>query len=280
MTLSAFRYAQQAENLFVLPDVYLRLKEILADEESSLTDIANIIALDPVLSSTLLRIANSALFNFPKEIESISKAISILGTQDVESLLNTYGITEAFATIKHQAIDIDRFWEVSVDCALMCKFLAQKKKIKQSKTIFLSGLLHNIGELVIAQLAPERAKYCQGYDKNETPWQRQQDALKFTYAQCSVELLTLWQLPEIIIAPIQNFHNAYNEETEPSASLLYICSRLALLNSHPGMYNKKTFVGQHIMHDLGITMNDLEQAINYCNSEGLAILSALKLKKS
>lgn len=278
MLMTALQYAEKAEKLCVLPDVYLRLKEMMDDEQSSLADIANVIALDPALSSKLLKVANSALFNFPREVDSISRAISILGTSEVHNLINTYGVTSAFSSIDTGIIDMDRFWEISVDCALLCKFLARKKGIKSSKSIFVSGLLHNIGELVVMQSDPKKAQYCQGYDKNETPWQRQQDVFGFTYADCSAELLNLWQLPQSIISPIKQFHQAYSEERSDVVSLLYICTRLALLNSHPGMYSKKLFVGQHVMQDLGITLNDLDEAVNFCNVEGLAIISALKLK--
>ena len=278
MPTTALEYAEKAEKICVLPDVYLRLKELMDDEKATLADIANIIALDPALSSKLLKVANSALFNFPREIDTISKAISILGIEEVHNLINTYGVTEAFSSVNNNVIDMDRFWEVSVDCALLCKYLAQKKGIKNAKGLFVSGLLHNIGELVVMQFEPKKAQYCQGYNKDETPWQRQQAVFGFTYADCSAELLNLWQLPQSIITPIEQYHQAYSEDKSEAISLLYICTRLALLNSHPGMYSKKLFVGQHVMQDLAITLDDLDEAINFCNGEGIAILSALKLK--
>jgi len=278
MLATALQYAEKAEKLCVLPDVYLRLKEMMDDEQSTLTDIANIIALDPALSSKLLNVANSALFNFPREIDSISRAIAVLGINEVHNLINTYGVTTAFSAIDTKIIDMDRFWEISVDCALLCKFLAQKKGIKNAKGLFVSGLLHNIGELVVMQSDPKKAQYCQGYDKDETPWQRQKDVFGFTYADCSAQLLNLWQLPKSIISPIEQYHQAYSEDKDEAISLLYICTRLALLNSHPGMYSKKSFVGQHVMEDLGITLEDLDEAVSFCNIEGMAIMSALKLK--
>lgn len=278
MRTTALQYAQKAEELCVLPDVYLRLQEMMDDEQSTLADIANIIALDPTLTSKLLKVANSALFNFPREIDTISRALAILGVNEVHNLINTYGVTSAFSAVDTRIIDMDRFWEVSVDCALLCKYLAQKKHIKNSKGLFVSGLLHNIGELVVMQIDPKKAQYCQQYDKDETPWQRQQDVFGFTYADCSAKLLNLWQLPHNIISPIEQYHNAYNEEKDQVTALLYICTRLALLNSHPGMYSKKSFIGQHIMEDLGVTFDDLDEALNFCNIEGLSIMSALSLK--
>jgi len=278
MSMSAREYAVKAEKLCVLPDVYLKLKEIMDDESSSLVDIADLLALDPGLSSVLLKIANSAFFNFPREVDSISKAISILGTKEVHNLINTYGATAAFSKIEANVIDLDRFWEISVDCALLCKFLAQKKRFENTESLFVSALLHNIGALAILQTDPKKVQYCENYDRNETPWQRQLDVFGFTFADCSAELLNLWQLPQSIIHPIREYHGAYQEDKDQASSLLYVTSRLALLNSHPGMYTKKTFVGQHVMEDLGLTMQDLDEAVDFCNLEGLNILAALKLK--
>jgi HD-like signal output (HDOD) protein len=278
MSSTALEYAQKAEKLCVLPDVYLRLKEMMADEQSTLIDIANVIALEPALSSRLLKIANSPLFSFPREVDSISKALSILGMNEVNNLINIYGATAAFASADANVIDMDRFWEISVDCALMCKYFSNKKGLKNAKSLFVSGLLHNIGELVVAQTEQKKAQYCQNYDKNETPWQRQYDVYGFTYADCSAALLGLWELPESIVLPIAEFNHAYNEEKNETISLLYVCSRLALLNSHPGMYSKKLLAGQHVVQDLNITIAELDEAINYCNIEGLAIMSALTLK--
>lgn len=280
MSRNDLYYAQQAKTLFALPDVYLRLKEIMADEQATLDDIANIIVLDPALTSTLLKLANSAMFNFPRAVDSITKALSILGMKSVCDLINTYGVSATFKDIDNTAINIDKFWEVSVDCALICKFFAQLKKIKNSDGIFVSGLLHNISELVIMQSESKKVSYCLDYDKHETPWQRQKDVFGFTYADCTAKLLTLWQLPRYLIEPIENLHQAYGEEVSEATSILYVASRLALINSHPGMYSKKTFLGQHILNGLNISMTDVEEALNYCNAEGLVIMSALKLKKA
>jgi len=277
MSFTALEYAQKAEVLCVLPDVYMRLKEIMDDQHSTLTDIADIVCLDPGLSAALLKIANSVLFSFPREIDSISRAIMVLGLEEVRSLVNTYGITTTFQSASETDVDMDRFWEVSVDCALICKFLSHKTGLVGG-SLFLSGLLHNIGELAVAQCESKKVIYCQAYDKNETPWQRQQDVFGFTYADCGADLLTLWQLPESLITPIREYHSAYGNETNKEAKLMYVASRLALLNSHPGMYSKQTFLGQHLMEDLGLNFDDIEQAVNFCNLEGLSIMTALKLK--
>ena len=277
MRVTALQYAERSQELCVLPDVYIRLKEMLESEHATLDNIAQIISLDPALASCLLKIANSALFNFPKKVESIPRALMILGIKEVNNLINTYGVTAAFSGLNPDIMDMDRFWEISVDCALLTKFLAERKNIKNSEGLFLCGLFHNIGELAIVHNAPKEVQYCEAYNSDETPWQRQQDVFGFTFASCSAELLTLWGLPESIITPIREYHNAYNTELSPESTLLYITSRLALINSHPGMYSKVNLLGKHLMEDLNITMDDINSALDFCNAEGMAIMSALKV---
>ncbi|WP_206484096.1 HDOD domain-containing protein [Thalassotalea sp. G2M2-11] len=271
------QYAETAQELCVLPDIYMKLKELLDDEKSSLEDIAKLISLEPALASNLLKIANSSLFNFPREIDSIDRALMILGIREVENLINTYGVTAAFSGIDPHIANMDRFWEISVDCALLTKFLAKKVGIKNSEGLFLSGLLHNIGQLAIVHNEQQKVKFCEGYNSEETPWDRQLAAFGFCFSDCSAELLSLWNLPETIIAPIREYRNAYSEELGESASLLFITTRLALINSHPGMYSKKTFLGQHLMDDLSLTSEDIDEALEFCNAEGMSIMSALNV---
>ncbi len=277
MLISAKQYANQAQELCVLPDIYLKLKKLLDSDKASLADISQLISLEPALASTLLKIANSALFNFPREIDSINRALMILGIDEVRTLINTYGVTAAFSGLDPNIADMDRFWEVSVDCALLTKFLAKKIGLENSDGLFLSGLLHNIGELAIVHNEPQKVQYCEEYNKLETPWDRQIYAFGFTFSDCSAELLTLWQLPDVIIDPIRHYTNAYNDELDKSTSLLFITTRLALVNSHPGMYSKKTFLGKHLLDELSISSVDIDEALEFCNVEGMAIMSALNV---
>lgn len=277
MPLSAHDYAIKAQQLCVLPDIYLKLKELLADDSATLADISALISLEPALASNLLKIANSALFNFPKEIDSIDRALMILGIKEVHTLIDTYGVTASFSGLDPNILDMDKFWEISVDCALITKFLAKKIKLENSDSMFLSGLLHNIGELAIVHSSPKKVQYCEDYNKQDTPWERQIDTFGFTFSQCSAELLSLWQLPTSIIDPIAQYKNAYNEDIDKKSTLLFITTRLALINSHPGMYSKKTFLGQHLLEDLSITPDDIEQALEFCNVEGMTIMSALNV---
>ena len=124
--MNAAAYAAQVGDVFVLPDTCLKIKQIIDNKISDLDEIAELISLDPSLASRLLKLANSALYNFPSQVDSVSKAVLLLGEVQVYNLVVAYGATEAFATVKPEALDLDRFREQSIHCALIAKFLAHK----------------------------------------------------------------------------------------------------------------------------------------------------------
>jgi len=93
--VSAFEYARKVGDVFVLPDTCLKIKEVIDNKISNLDEISEIICLDPALASRLLKLANSALYNFPNPVDSVSKAVLLLGETQVYNLVVAYGSTEA-----------------------------------------------------------------------------------------------------------------------------------------------------------------------------------------
>lgn len=277
MTKSPLEYAQSAQELCVLPDIYSKLTDMLSKDDCSLDALAEVIELEPAIASTLLKMANSAMFQFPREIDSIPRALLLIGLKEVSNLVNAYGVTAAFSEIDPSVADMDKFWEISVDCALICEFLAKEKNVPDTNAIFLSGLFHNLGALAMVHNAPKEIKYCEEYTSDDTPWQRQKETFGFTYADCSAALLKLWQIPYTIIEPIREFNHAPTESVSPAAQLLFVASRLAIINSHPGMYSKKSFIDAQVLDSLDITADDIDSALEHCNVKALELLAAFPI---
>ena len=280
MSLSAQEYAQKSQELCVLPEVYYKLTELLNKKNCNMQQIAEVVSYEPAIAASLLKIANSAMFNMPKKVDSLSKALVILGVTEVKKLVDAYGVTAALATINPETASIDKFWEISIDCALICQYLGDKKSIPNTNNIFLSGLFHNLGLLALVHNEPEKVKYCEQYNSRETPWQRQKEAFGFTFADCSAALLTLWHLPKSIIKPIIEFNHAYQKDSTANIYLLYLASRLAILNAHPGLYNKRTFIGSHILDELEISDEEIDECLNFCNEKAVELLAAFPINKS
>ncbi len=279
MSKTALEYAEQAQELCVLSDVYVKVNQMLMSDDCSMAKLADAIAYEPAIAASLLKMANSAMFSMPKQVDSLSKALVLLGLSKVKNLVSAYGVTAAFSDIDPKVADMDKFWEISVDCALICQYLANEKHLPNTDGIFLSGLFHNLGMLAIIHSAPDKVKYCEAYDSDETPWERQQDVFGYTFADCSAQLLTLWNLPSQIIEPIAQVNLEEISQSSSNAKLLYIASRLAVINAEPGIYHLD-LIDSSILDDLDISGEDLKESLAYCNQQAMELLAAFPIQTS
>ncbi|WP_333797032.1 HDOD domain-containing protein [Rheinheimera sp.] len=278
--MSALDYARQVGDLFVLPETCLKIKDLIDSNVSSLDEIAELIALDPALASRILKLANSALYNFPNQVDSLNKALLLLGDTQIYNLVMAYGTTEAFSKTPTQVIDLERFWEMSIHCALIAKQLGSRLNVRQSEPLYLSGLLHNIGELVVVAVKPEVARICAHYQRGTFPWIRQQELLGFSYSDCSVALLKLWQLPENLIEPLNYLNTPQLKTGNLPVQILHLASRLALLNAAAGQFEFADLIDLPLAQSLGLSRKDLDEARAFASLEGLSILSLLNPKAS
>ncbi|MGB1198767.1 MAG: HDOD domain-containing protein [Thalassotalea sp.] len=273
--MDAEDYAEKASEVFVLSDSFIRIKELIDDEASTIDDIADIILLDPALSGTVLKLANSTFFNYPGKIDTISKAVLVLGITEVYNLVIAYFTTEAFKSTQAEPRFLEDFWESSVDTALLVKYLGTKLGMPNAERLFILGLLHNIGELVMQQLVPEKAMLTQDAAADSLPWQKQQEVFKFTYADVSAELLKQWQLPYSLVEPIryqdQHDFDLCTEETK----LLYIAKRMMLLNYQCSHLAQNILILPEKMDETHIDQALITSANNFCDMERLGILAML-----
>ncbi|MFT5850191.1 MAG: HD-like signal output (HDOD) protein [Colwellia sp.] len=273
--MDAHQYALQANGSFALPDACFKIKALMENEDSSIEDFANVISVDPSMTSRLLQIANSAIYSFPGEISTISRAITIIGTQAIYNMMLVDVAATAFKHFSNQAIDLKRFWRMSIFCGLATKNLAIKAGIRDIERLFVAGLLQNFGELIVAKITPEIAKKCEKYSAEQLPWVLQKQALGFTYTDISAELLKIWQIPEKIILPIRHFNEAKTIQINKDVKVLYLASRLALVDSHPDQFDYDDSVDESLCANLNISSDDLAQAIVFAAEEAENILTIM-----
>ncbi len=273
--MKALQYAQSVADLFALPEGYLRVKQLMDSDTASLDEVADVILLDPVLTSKLLKLANSAIYSLPHQVESVSKALLVLGKTQVYNLVLSIGIASACSKIDTSAIDLERFWEQSINAALIARFIAQQCQLKPTDRYYVAGLLHNIGEMVVLNADAQQANRCQNYTAEHKPWQLQQAELGFTYADCGAELLHLWQLPDSIVEPVALQHSTRFDPKNLPQLVLHLAVRLALANQHPDIYSTRQLVDPFVLELLNLTQQDIIRAIDFCNTEGLFVLSVL-----
>lgn len=276
--MNAHEYAVKANGSFALPDACFKVKALMEDEASVIEDFANVISIDPSMTSRLLQIANSAIYSFRGQVSTISRAITIIGTQSLYNMMVVDIAASAFKHFGNQAIDLKRFWRMSVYTGLACKNLAIKANIRDIERLFVAGLLQNFGELIVAKSNPKIAKACEKYNERHLPWLLQKHYLGFTYTEITTEMLSLWEIPEKIVMPIRHYHEAKTIDINKDVKVLYIASRLALIDSHPEVFSFEKLLDDKLCQSLSITQDDLIAASEFASSEAENILAVMNAK--
>ena len=221
---------KSASRLFSLPEICIKLQDLIYDPSSSSADIAKLIAIDPSLSARLLKIANSSFYSFPAQIDELGRAINLIGTEDLYNLALATSAPDAFSTLNNnENIDINTYWRHSVMSGLIGRALAQQCSIRHSERLFLSGLFHNLGQLVILEQLPEEFNQIEilKTKAEKAPWEYEKDVLGYSYAEVSSELLRCWNMPNNILELVENQHDPSIANEPRTASLIHIASRTA-----------------------------------------------------
>jgi len=179
------------------------------------------------LSARLLKIANSSFYNFPSQIDSLGRAVNLIGTEDLYNLALATCTPAAFSSLdNNELIDISSFWRHSVMTGLIGRSLAQSCSVRHSESLFLAGLFHNLGQLVVLEQLP--GLYCQieqAKNDDQAPWLIEKDILGYTFAEIGTELLICWKLPINIQELVKDQHNPTLSSDPRTASLVHIASR-------------------------------------------------------
>jgi HD-like signal output (HDOD) protein len=193
--------------LISLPDIYLRLRSVLDDPEFSMSDVANVISQDPGMTTRLLRLVNSAFFGLAAKIETVTRATSLLGTQQVHDLVLATSVTETFAGMSSEIMDMQRFWRRSIHCGILSRLLANRCNVLDSERLFVAGLLRDIGHLIMYQTVPELSQ--QAMEKalatGQPLFKVEQAIIGLDYARVGAALMRQWDLPKSLVQATE-FH--------------------------------------------------------------------------
>lgn len=223
--------ALEVENLFSLPEIYFKIKKTIDDPSSTIDDLSNIVMQDPNIAARILSIVNSSFFGFAAEIESIPRAINIMGMSQLHDLALTISVTNSFKGLNNQLINMKDFWLHSVYCAAIAKLLARKCNVVDSDRLFVSGILHDIGHLVIYTKIPSQTeKLLNKAIEQQQPLAQLEEAMfGFDYAEVGGELLKLWKLPDCLCQTVQQHtHIKSDSQYSLDAAIIHIANIMVL----------------------------------------------------
>jgi HD-like signal output (HDOD) protein len=246
---------------------------MLDDHNSDIDDIGKVVAMDPSLTSKLLKLANSPLFRFRSQIDNIAKAVNVLGGEALYNLVMAETAKDAFSHFSGDDIDLRRFWMQSIYSGLVGKHLAKLLRVRGSERFFLLGLLHNLAELVITKEDPEKAAQCIDPEGNTPPWVLQKAIWGFTYPECTSAILKNWALPSNLYHPMEAANDEEKALANLEVALLFTSIRVGFSLACEPDKNALDRVNDIVLEKHGMDTSYLEDAIKFSHQEAVKMLS-------
>ena len=205
----------EIDRLASMPDVAVRIDEMLEDENSSAWDIGRIIERDPSLTAAMLKLANSALYNTGGvPITAIDRAVTIVGARRVRDLAFGVFAVSAFTGIPDDLVTMSAFWTHSLSTAATAHAVATHVGHRHRDALFIAGLLHDIGKLVMYGLRPapsrevlQRLVDAGGDDTPVDETDIERSVFGYDHAMVGGALARRWLLPDALCEAIGRHHD-------------------------------------------------------------------------
>lgn len=236
---------REISHIATLPEVTLKIIEMVEDPKSTASDLHEVISGDPALSSRILKVVNSSFYGLPGQIASINRAIVLLGLNAVKNIAIAASLSKLFRggdlTPRFSAKDL---WEHSNASAAACKIIADSLKLGLGDEAFLAGLMHDIGLMV--EMQADRQKLIEvietlGVNSAGVPVQDMLQVEEAVYGanhqHFGQGLCRKWKFPRCLEIVTGHHHNPLSADRDSRTlpCMVYLADRI-VANSGPKAY--------------------------------------------
>jgi putative nucleotidyltransferase with HDIG domain len=203
---------REIDSLPQFPDNIINLQRLISDPNAEISEIAREISVDPSMTADLLKLVNSAQFMLPKRVDNIVEAVKLVGMKGVRNLLYSYGTQKVLG---EKYSEMRSLWQYSYRCAYYAYILAKSFKRRKEilDDVYVGGILHDLGQIVIASLHPDLldriTKICK--EKGISSRLLENFSVGLNHAEVGALIAKKWNFPEQLVTAIRYHH-------EPSQS--------------------------------------------------------------
>ncbi len=207
------------------------VNDLVNDPNADIAQIGNVISQDPDLTARLLKLVNSSYYGFETPVDTVTRAIMMVGLRDLQSMVWASSAVETFNHISPTDANMAGFWRHSIFCAVTARILARECHVLHPERLFVAGLLHDIGRLLIFHKFPEQAQII--FDKERVSVNRdladiEREVLGYDHAEIGQALGESWGLPEGLVYSIGNHHHPGTDERyRLESAILHIANVMA-----------------------------------------------------
>ncbi len=217
-------YLGRVQDLPTLPTVVKDILEMSRNPRAHATDMGNLIAKDQSLATRTLKLVNSAFYGFPKKINSIMRAIVILGFEKVKNIALTASVFQAVKIESSKGkFDIQEFWRHSLAVGVMAEQLATRVGSPYKSDAFIAGLLHDVGKVVVLRyFKRDLLEILSLLSENEDMlWiEAEEGLLEGGHPFIGSWLAEEWNFPSRLVTPIKYHHRPERDRENREVSFL------------------------------------------------------------
>jgi len=183
--------------------------ETIYDSKSNARSVAQTIEHDPSLSVNVLKVANSAYYGVSSTITSIQRAVVILGFNTLKELVSSVSFASCFNSKEVKGgNDPTGFWYHAVGTAKACQFVSENISGVRPDVVYMAGLLHDIGKILLTLFFPERYEEVLNLarEKNARIILAERKLLQTDHCEVGNLLCDMWSLPEDLKTIILHHH--------------------------------------------------------------------------
>ncbi len=253
------------KDLPTLPRVLHEVSRLVEDEESSPEQIAKVISRDQVLSAKVLKMVNSPIYGFPRRINTVQHALVLLGLNVIKGLIIS---TSVFEIMTKSMVGL---WEHSLGCALCCSSLARQAGFKDPEEYAVTGLLHDIGKVVVSVQLPESKAEIESVvqEQDISYLEAEKQILGFGHDRVNSWLADYWNLPLNIKEGLAYHHRPLSAQYYPNNAHVvhigdFLARSLEIGNSGDDLLPR---LEKGSLQALGLKLSSLEYVLDQVQAE-------------
>ncbi len=249
---------EEVDSLPTFPENIMKIQELCSERNVSIDTVASKISVDPSLTAELLKLANSADFYGGKRIETINEAIMRVGLKNIKSLLF---VASSRKILDERFKKFEQVWDHCNKVAFYARFIATDRGFSSlADTVFISGLLHDIGKIVLLSTEKELVEMIAEIIKNReiiTTTILEEVTLGISHTTIGRLTAEKWNFPEYLIMAIENHHSPLSagKKHEDIISLVYLANMLTGIESDKYSF---MYIENEILEKFGLTDPDLQ----------------------
>ncbi|OEU45507.1 MAG: hypothetical protein BBJ60_07365 [Desulfobacterales bacterium S7086C20] len=227
---------RRIEKIPTLPVISQKIMEITGDENASYKKLVRIVEMDQSLALKVLKMANSAFYGLLSKVSSLEHALVVLGMSQVKSIVLGSSVHSFFSHGESTTFDRTRFWKHAIICSQVAALLGKHFKVGKDDSLFLAGLIHDVGKVVLDQYFHEEfLQIVEHVSSEKTTFSEAEiKILGTTHYQVAAKLLKQWKFPDMVIMQVL-YHHApwYDIHYLTNSNIIYLANLFTKLAGYP-----------------------------------------------